>query len=69
MPFSRPEMLARLVGSMHPFSLAELRRRYGTRAAYLDRFAEAVRAEVAHGLLLETDAAELLREAPKRWRG
>jgi hypothetical protein len=69
MPFSRPEMLARLVGSMHPFSLAELRRRYGTREAYLDRFAEAVRAEVAHGLLLEPDAAELLREAPHRWRG
>jgi hypothetical protein len=54
---------------MHPFSLAELRRRYGTRAAYLDRFAAAVNAEVERGLLLEPDAAELLREAPRRWRG
>jgi hypothetical protein len=69
MPFSRPEMLARLVGSMRPFGLAELRNRYGTRAAYLDRFADAVRAEVTNGLLLEEDAAELLREAPGRWRG
>lgn len=69
MPFGRPEMLARLVGSMHPFPLAELRTRYGTRAAYLDRFADAVRAEVENGLLLEADAVELLRDAPQRWRG
>jgi hypothetical protein len=54
---------------MSPFGLAELRSRYGTRAAYLDRFADAVRAEVTNGLLLEEDAAELLREAPRRWRG
>lgn len=69
MPFSRPDMLARLVGSRAPFALAELRRRYGTRAAYLDRFADAVREEVELGLLLPEDAAELLREAPLRWRG
>ncbi|MEO6531941.1 MAG: alpha/beta hydrolase domain-containing protein [Pseudolysinimonas sp.] len=69
MPFSRPEMLARLVGSMHPFALAELRRRYGTRASYLDQFAAATREQVATGLLLEEDAAELLRTAAERWRG
>ncbi|MCX7520696.1 alpha/beta hydrolase domain-containing protein [Microbacterium sp. STN6] len=69
MPFSRPDMLARLVGSMRPFPLAELRERYGSRAAYLDRFAAAVRDEVSRGLLLEEDASELLRHAPQRWRG
>ncbi|BDZ46044.1 alpha/beta hydrolase domain-containing protein [Naasia aerilata] len=69
MPFSRPDMLARLVGSRRPFPLAELRKRYATRADYLDRFAEAVRAEVGFGLLLPEDADELLREAPLRWRG
>jgi hypothetical protein len=69
MPFGRPEMLARLVGSMHPFPLDELRRRYGSRAAYLDRFVAAVAAEVDGGLLLAEDAAELLRHAPQRWRG
>ena len=69
MPFGQPEMLARLVGSMRPFSIGELRGRYGSRAAYLDRFAAAVRDEVRHGLLLDADADELLRQAPERWRG
>ena len=69
MPFSRPEMLVRLVGSMRRFSLATLRGRYRTRAEYLDRFAEAVSDEVEHGLLLTEDGRELLREAPARWRG
>jgi hypothetical protein len=69
MPFGQPEMLARLVGSMRPFSIGELRGRYGSRAAYLDRFAAAVRDEVRHGLLLDEDADELLRQAPGRWRG
>jgi hypothetical protein len=69
MPFGDPQMLARLVGSMHPFSIAELRERYGSRATYLDRFTLAVRDEVRRGLLLEEDADELLRDAPARWRG
>jgi hypothetical protein len=69
MPFSRPDMLARLVGSMRPFRLDDLRARYGTRAGYLDRFADAVAEQVAAGLLLAEDADELLREAPRRWRG
>lgn len=69
MPFSRPEMLARLIGSMRPFPILELRERYGSRAAYLDRFAAAVRDAVDGGLLLAADADELLRTAPQRWRG
>ncbi|MEF2977183.1 alpha/beta hydrolase domain-containing protein [Subtercola sp. YIM 133946] len=69
MPFSRPEMLARLVGHLRPFATTELRERYESRAGYLDRFAEAVRESVASGLLLEVDAHELLRAAPQRWRG
>lgn len=69
MPFARPEMLARLVGARHPFPAEELLRRYGSRAGYLERYAEAVRASVASGLLREPDALELLREAPGRWRG
>lgn len=69
MPFGDPQMLARLVGSMRPFTIAELRERYGSRAGYLDRFALAVRDQVRSGLLLDDDADELLREAPKRWRG
>ncbi|GAA2749381.1 alpha/beta hydrolase domain-containing protein [Amnibacterium kyonggiense] len=69
MPFSRPDLLARLVGTMRPFGLTEVHRRYGTRAAWLRRFAAATREHVAAGLLLEEDAAELLRGAPERWPG
>lgn len=69
MPFSRPEMLARLVGTMRHFPLAETHRRYGTRAAWLHRFAAAAREHVEAGFLLQEDARELVRDAPARWRG
>lgn len=69
MPFSRPEMLARLVGTMRRMPMAVVRERYRTRAAYLTRFAEAARRQVAERLLLADDAEELIHEAPARWRG
>ncbi len=68
-PFGGPEVMARLFGSRSPFSATELRRRYGSRAAYLERFEESVRSCVASGFLLGHDADELLREAPARWIG
>lgn len=69
MPFSRPEMLARLVGTMRTLPLAETTRRYGTRAGYLRRFAASARAQAAARFLLPEDAELLIHEAPRRWRG
>jgi hypothetical protein len=69
MPFSRPEMLARLVGTMRRLPLADLRQRYGSRADYLHRFAAAARRQLEERLLLAEDVDELLHEAPARWRG
>ncbi|PRY13054.1 alpha/beta hydrolase domain-containing protein [Kineococcus rhizosphaerae] len=69
MPFSDPEALARLVGTVRRFPLAETRRRYGTRAAWLRRFAAATGQQVAAGWLLAEDGTELLHHAPERWRG
>jgi hypothetical protein len=69
MPFGRPEMLARLVGTMRPLAVAEILRRYGSRAAFLRRFAEAARAQAVERFLLPEDAELLIHEAPRRWRG
>jgi hypothetical protein len=66
-PFGGPAMMAALYGSRRPFPLGELRRRHGSRAAYLDAFADATRRCVDAGTLLQSDAEELLRTAPARW--
>jgi hypothetical protein len=68
MPFGRPEMLARLVGTMRPFAVTEILRRYGSRAGYLRRFAAAARAQADARFLLPEDAELLIHEAPRRWR-
>jgi hypothetical protein len=69
MPFSRPEMLARLFGTMRALPLRQLHERYGSRSGYLRQFAAAARRHVAERLLLEEDAEQLIRDAPSRWRG
>jgi hypothetical protein len=61
-------MLARLVGTMRPFAVTEILRRYGSRAGYLRRFAAAARAQADARFLLPEDAELLIHEAPRRWR-
>lgn len=69
MPFSAPQMLARLVGTMRRLPLRDIHERYGTRGAYLRRFAAAARRHVAERYLLAEDADELIRSATSRWHG
>jgi hypothetical protein len=69
-PYADPRLLADLWAHLAPFPAAELTRRYGNRAEYLDRFAAAARASVAEGWLLADDLPELLagaREAAGAW--
>jgi hypothetical protein len=59
-PYSDPAMVADLIAHMQPFTVAELRHRYGTVEAYLERFEQAARALAAERWLLEGDIAELV---------
>jgi hypothetical protein len=60
-----PDAFARLVGSHEPFSVEEIRRRYGTRAAYLSRYEFAARAAEEAGVILPRDMEPLTAEAVK----
>jgi hypothetical protein len=57
--------LCALTGSMRPFTVAQLRALYGTRAAYLKRWAAAVDAAVVARGLEAADAATLKAQAAK----
>ncbi len=58
-----PDVFARLVGYHEPFPVEEIRRRYGTREAYLSRYEEASRAAEAAGVILPRDVEPLTTEA------
>ena len=58
-----PDVFARLVGSYEAFPPEEVRRRYGTRADYLARYAEAARGAVAAGVVPPRDVEPMLDEA------
>ena len=52
---------------MNPSPIEEIRRRYGTREAYLSRFEDASRAAADAGVILPRDVEPLTAEAPKRF--
>ncbi len=58
-----PDVFARLTGSHEPFSIDEIRRRYGTRQVYLSQFEDASRAAADAGVILPRDVEPLLTEA------
>jgi Alpha/beta hydrolase domain len=58
-----PDVFARLVGFHEPFSVEEIRRRYGTRETYLRRYEEATRAAEDAGVILPRDVEPLTTEA------
>jgi hypothetical protein len=58
-----PDVFARLVGSYEAFPADEVRRRYGSRQAYLARYEEATQAAVAAGVVLPRDVEPMLAEA------
>ncbi len=58
-----PDVFARLIGSHEPFSIEEIRRRYGTREAYLSLFEDASRAAADSGVILPRDVEPLMAEA------
>jgi Alpha/beta hydrolase domain len=60
-----PDVFARLVGSHEPFSTEEIRRRYGTREAYLTRYEEAIRTAENAGVIAPRDVEPLMAEAEK----
>jgi len=63
-------MLADLIAHRKPFPLAELVRRYGDRASYLDRRDAAAQVAARAGWLLGADLmdlADLARSAPDGW--
>ena len=58
-----PDTFARLVGSHEAFSAEEVRRRYGSRDAYLARYEKAARAAEAAGVVLPRDVDPLVADA------
>jgi hypothetical protein len=58
-----PDVFARLVGSHEPFPVEEIRRRYGTRQAYLTRYEDATRAAKESAVILPRDVEPLMAEA------
>jgi hypothetical protein len=57
-----PDVFARLVGRSEPFTLEEVRARYGSREEYLARYEDAVRAAVAASVVLPRDIEGLMDE-------
>jgi hypothetical protein len=61
-----PDIFARLVGSHESFPAEKVRRLYGSREAYLDRYEDATRAAVAASVVLPRDVDDLLADAAAR---
>jgi hypothetical protein len=57
------DVFARLIGSYEPFSVEDIRRRDGTREAYLSRYGDAIRVAEEAGVILPRDGAPLMDEA------
>jgi hypothetical protein len=61
-----PDIFARLVGSHEAFPAEKVRRLYGSREAYLDRYEGATRTAVAASVVLPRDVDDLLADAAAR---
>ncbi len=62
-----PNELYSMVGSFIPFPPAAIEKRYGSRAAYLEKVSAAARELVRQGYLLERDLPRLLERAGRQW--
>jgi hypothetical protein len=60
-----PDVFARLIGSHEPFSVEEIRKRYGSRESYLARYGDATRAAEEAGVILPRDVEPMMEEAAR----
>jgi hypothetical protein len=58
-----PDVFSRLVGRCEPFSVDDVRARYGSREGYFERYRAALDAAVAASVVLRRDVVAMMEEA------